>query len=113
MSDDGFRFVLVLVDELLRSGEGYLVDVLVHLLGGHTDTAVADGECLFLLVDDDLHAQVSEVALHFPYGGECLEFLRGVHRIADELAQEDFVIRIQEFLYHRKDVVRCYSDGSF
>ena len=83
-----------------------------HLLGQHEllhgrHPAGAD------IRADDLHAQVPEVALHFPYGGECLEFLRGVHRVADELAQEDFVIRIQEFLYHRKDVVRCYSDGSF
>ena len=51
MSDNGFRFVFVFVHELFRTRKGDLVDVLVHLFGGHTDTMIAHGEGAFLLID--------------------------------------------------------------
>ena len=50
MPDDGFRLVFVFVHELLGAGERNLVDVLVHLLGGHADTVVSHGQRLLVLI---------------------------------------------------------------
>ena len=48
--DDGFRLVFVFVHELLGAGESDLVDVFVHLLGGHADTVVLHGQRLLVLI---------------------------------------------------------------
>ena len=59
MTDDGFRAVFVFVDELLSAGECDLVDVFVHLLGGHADTVIRHGERLLLLINRHAHAKVA------------------------------------------------------
>ena len=51
VTDNRFRLVFVLIDELLRAGESYLVDVLIDLVRRHTDTAVADGQGLLVLIN--------------------------------------------------------------
>ena len=51
VSDDGIGAVLVFVQEVGNAREGNLVDVFVNLFGSHTDTAVADGERLVLLIE--------------------------------------------------------------
>ena len=51
MTDNRLGFVLILVDKLLCAGERNLVDKLIHLFGGHTNTVILNGEGLFLLVN--------------------------------------------------------------
>ena len=46
-------------------------------------------------------------------GGEGLHLLGGVHRVGDELAQEDFVVGIEELLDHREDVFGGHADFAF
>ena len=94
MTDDGFRFVLILIEELLSTGEGDLVDVLVHFLSRHADTTVGNGECFFLFVNRDAHAEVTQVALHFPYGRERFEFLRSIHCIGNQFTEKNLVVRV-------------------
>ena len=59
VSDDGIGAVLVFIEEVGNARESYLVDILVNFLGSHTDTTVADGQSLFLLVEGDVNAQFS------------------------------------------------------
>ena len=114
MSDDiggfGLALGLELGDELLGTREGDLVDVLVDLFSVHADAAVAHGEGLFLLVDFHLDGEVAELALELARGGQCLQFLRGVHGVADDFAQENLLVRIEELLDDRENVFCLYSN---
>ena len=110
VADDGL--ILILLHELLGTREGNLVDVLVHLLGRHAHTAVRHGQRLLLLVRGHMDGQVAQIALHFADRREGLQLLGGIHGIRDQLAQEDFMLRIEEFLDDGEDVLRRDSDFS-
>ena len=87
-----------------------MVDVLVHLFGVHADTSIADSEGLFLLVDFHLDGEVAQLAFELARGSEGFQLLRGVHGVADDFAQEDFLVRIQELLDDRENVFCLYSN---
>ena len=59
MADDRFGFIFVFVDKFLGAGESDLVDVFVHLFGGHAYTMVRNGERLLLLINRHAHAKVA------------------------------------------------------
>ena len=42
--------VFILGDKFFSAGEGHLVDVLLHLLGGHANAGIGDGQGLFMLI---------------------------------------------------------------
>ena len=48
--------ILILVDEVGRTGEGDLIDVLLDLLFRHTDTVILEGDGLMLGIDDHIHS---------------------------------------------------------
>ena len=110
MADD--RLVLVLLHELLGSREGNLVDVAVHLLGRHADAAVGHGERPGLLVDGHADREVAQFALGLADRREGLQLLGSIHGVRDQLAQEDLVVRVEEFLDDGKDIFRRNSDFS-
>ena len=113
MTDDSLGFVFVLVDKLLSTGESNLVDVLINLLGRHTYTMVADSKGFLILINTYTHAYVAQLAFERTGGGESLEFLRGVHSVADKLTKENLVVGIQEFFDYGENVVRCYPNVTF
>ena len=55
MTYDGDLVILVLVEELLCSREGNLIDVLLYLLSCHPDTTVTDSDGLGLGVEADAY----------------------------------------------------------
>ena len=55
MTYDGDLVILVLVEELLCSREGNLIDVLLYLLSCHPDTMIADSDGLGLGVEADTY----------------------------------------------------------
>ena len=105
VADNGGGVVLVLLNELLGTGEGNLVDVAVHLFGCHADAVVGDSECLFLLVDEDAYTKVAEFAFGIAHRGEGLELLRGIDGVADEFAQEYLMVAVEELFDDGEDVV--------
>ena len=113
VSDDGCGIVLVFLQEVGGSAEGNLVDVAVNFFGGHTDTAVADGEGAGFGIHLHLDGEVLCVAHVFAFGGEGLQFLRGVDGVGHNLTQEDFVVAIEEFLDDGEDVLGGDTDVSF
>ncbi len=113
VSDDGGGVVLVFVEELLRAGEGNLVDVFVHFLGSHTYTTVGDGERLLLFIYGDIHFGVAQVALEITDGRKRLEFLRCVNCIGNQLTKKDLVVAVKKLFDYGEDVVTCYPDITF
>ncbi len=59
VSDNGVGVVLVFVEKIVHAGEGYLVDIPVNLLLGHTDASVAYGQRTLLCVEAHMHSEVA------------------------------------------------------
>ena len=97
----GFRVFLV----GLTKDFHYLVDVLIHFVGGHADSVIGDGECFLFLINSNAHACIAQVALHFAYRRERFEFGRSIDGIGDQFAKEDLVVGIQKFLDDGEDVI--------
>ena len=92
MADDRAYLVLVLLEKLSGRGERYLVDIPVDLLGSHSYAAVGYPEHLLLLVEIDAHLKFPEFPLEVAAHRESLHLLGRVHRIGDELAQENLMV---------------------
>ena len=103
-----FLYVFVFVEEVGGTAEGYLVDILLHLFGGHTDAAVFHREGLLLAVHFHLHGQVAGIALQLAARGQGFQFLGCVDGVGYQFAQKDFVVGIKELLNDRKDVLGLY-----
>ena len=91
---------LELLHKLGRAGECDLIDIALHLVLGHADAGVADGQGLVLLVhrDHDGHFALVIRIRH--------TVLRdGVAAVADHLAQENVLIGIQPALNDRHNIL--------
>ena len=73
--DDAVGVVLVLLHEVRRPRERYLVDVLVDFLLRHADAVVRDGDCPGILVDGHADGEVAQFALEVAHRRERLQFL--------------------------------------
>ena len=104
MADDSCSIVFVFIYELLSSGESNLIDILIHLLGCHTNTTVGNGKRTLLLINRDAHFQVAQFVFKFTYGSQRLQFLRGIYCVAHKFTKENLVVAIQKFLDYRKNV---------
>ena len=113
VTDNGFCFVFVFIHKLFCTRESDLVDILIHLLGCHTDTVVLYGKGLFLFINKYAHACVTQLAFGFAYGGEGFQFLGSIYRITNQLTEKNLVVRIQKFLDDGEDIIWCYPDISF
>ena len=54
-----------------------------------------------------------ETALKLTFGGEGTQFLRGVYRVGNNLAEKNLVITIEEFLNDGEDVFGRNADVTF
>mgnify|MGYP006900019992 CR=1 FL=1 len=62
---------------------------------GHTDTGIADGQGLLLLVGDDVDAEVlARVELGRVREGLIADLVEGVGGVGDELSQEDLLVGV-------------------
>ena len=111
MADD--VLVLVLLEELTGGRECDLIDVPVDFLISHTDTGINDPQRLGLLVKLDAHLKLTKLALEVSVRGDGLHLLRSVHRVRDQLPQENLVIRIEKLLDDREYVLGRHSNLSF
>ncbi len=113
MADDVANLVLVLLQKLSGAGERNLVDVLVHLFFRHANSVIDNLEGLGFLVQLDGDFQLAQFLLVVTAGGQRFHFLRGVHGIGHQFAEENLVVRIQELLDNRENVLGSYSNLSF
>ena len=59
MTDDVVGIVLVLLQEIIDTREGNLIDVLVYLLFRHTDTTVTDSNSSLIGIKGDMYGKVA------------------------------------------------------
>ena len=99
------RLVLILVKEGLCAGEGDVVDVLLHLVGGHAKAVIRDGNGLLLGIKDHIDSAL-EVCRHLllAHHEELVSLCDGIAAVGDDLSVEDIMIRIQPLLDNRKHV---------
>ncbi len=107
VADDGVRAVFVFIEEVLGTRKGNLVDVFFDIVGVHADAAVAHCQCACGFVEGHSHRGIAYLALEFAERRQGAQFLCGVHGIAHQFAEEDFVVAVEELLYYRKDVLGC------
>ena len=114
MTDHGRRIHLALVffHEFLRAGKGHLVDVFFYIFGSHADAAVDDADLFLLLVHLHANRQVAHFAFELAQIGQVLQFVGGVHRVGDQLPQEDFVVAVEEFFDDGENILRGDIDFS-
>ncbi len=104
--DTGGIFARVVFEEFLSAGEGDLVDVLVHLLSGHTDAVVRHADFTFFLVQGHRDGQL----LAFHRAAHHAQLGDGVHAVGDDFTQKDVFIRIQPAFDDRHDVLGVNGD---
>ena len=73
-------------------------------------SAVGHGQRFGLLVHGDVNRQVAQLALHFADRRKRLQFLGSIDRIGNQLAQENFMVRIEELFNHGEDILRRNPD---
>ena len=112
VSDDGVGIVLVLVEEVVCTTEGNLVDVLFYLVGCHTDTAVAHGNGLCFLVHTHGYFQLAQLALEIAFSCQGLQLLGGIHCIAYNLTDEDFVVAVEKLFDDGENILCCNPNVS-
>ena len=103
MANDGVVFLLVLLQEILGTGEGHLVDVALHLIGRHANAVVADGDGLGLTIHRDPDGSVIPFAAVAGHGGHAA-LADGVDAIAHKLPKKHFVAGINGLLDDRENV---------
>ena len=113
MTDNGFRFVLILREELLGAGESDLVDVFIDLLSGHAYSVIRDRQGLLILIYGHAYTQIAQIAFHFADRRQRLQFLRRIYGIGNQLTQKDLMIRIQKFLDDGEYIVTRYPNITF
>ena len=103
MANDGVVFLLVLLQEILGTGEGHLVDVALHLIGRHANAVVADGDGLGLTIHRDQDGSVIPFAAVAGHGGHAA-LADGVDAIAHKLPKKHLVAGINGLLDDRENV---------
>ena len=81
-------------------------------LSRHAYAVVADGDSLGVLVDADTNLQVAHLAFEVAFACQGLELLRGINGVADDFANEDFVVAIEKLFDDGEDVLGCNPNVS-
>ena len=105
---DDTVLVLVLLDKLLGTADGDLIDVLMDLIGSHTDTIIRYDQ--LVAIDLYLHLQVSDLSGVLTLGDQSLQLLYGIHAIAYDLSEEDLIIAVEEFFNDREHIVARHAN---
>ena len=97
--------VLILLQESGRAGEGDLVDIFLHLFGGHAKSGVDEFQGFLFRVHD--HADAVLVAFRIGVladEGQLFQLGDGVAAVGHQLTEENVVIGIQPFFNNRKNI---------
>ena len=108
MSDDliRVRFSLVLVNEFSSAGESDLCDILLHLIGRHTDTVILEFQCFFLVVDID--GDLRFITLGKFDLSDRIQFLSLGDRITavgNQLTDKNILVRIHPLFDNRENIL--------
>ena len=113
MSDNGIGIILILVQEISHARKSNLVDVFVYFFCSHTQTVVADGDGLVVLIEHNPHCQVAQFSFELSLVCKCFQLLCGVNGVAHHFTQKDFMVRIKKLFDDGKNVFRSHSNVAF
>ena len=113
VSYDGFSLVFVLVQEVCNTRKGYLVDVFVYLFCRHTYAIIAYGECSGFFVETYTNLQIVGFAFKLACCSKRAQLLCCIDSVRYQLAKEDVVVGIEEFLNDREYVLCRYTYFTF
>ena len=100
--------------ELQGTAVSDVSEVLLHLVSGHSDTVVGDGDGACVTVDDDGDLQVALVDSQRGIAeGFVVELVDGIRCIGDQLPQEDFLVGIDGVDHHVEDAFGFRFELSF
>ena len=112
MSDDLLIICLVLVflQEISCSGKCDLVNVLFHLICCHSQSIITDGNGFVFRTNLNFDlAFVIFRQICLSDQGKFLPFCNCIAAVADNLSQENVMVRIQPFFDNRKNIFRINS----
>ncbi len=72
MTDNGIVVCFIFLKKILSARECDLVDVLIHLFGGHAQSRISNGEGLFLFIDTDPDGQIAHLTFEVTHRSEGL-----------------------------------------
>ena len=84
--------VFVFLHEFFSTREGDLGNVFFNFFGRHADPIIPHDNLFFVLIENYFHFQILGVGFQFSERCKCFEFLGGVHRIGNQLAQENLMV---------------------
>ena len=113
MTDDSLSLVLVLIQKLLCTRKRDLVNVLIHLLCGHSYSVITHRKRLFIFINNDAYACITQVAFHFAYRRQRLQFRCRIYGITDQLTKKYLVVGIQKFLDDGEYIITCHPNITF
>ena len=98
--------VFVFLDEIRRSGERDLVDILLYFVSRHSETVIGKGHRFLLGAYNHIDARLIIkrsfiLAHHFKF----LELSDRITSVGDQFSDENVVIRIQPFLDNRENIL--------
>jgi hypothetical protein len=80
----------------LRAGLGNRTKVVDHVSLGHTDTRIANGEGLVLLVGNDADEEIlAAIKDRWVGKGLVADFVESIGSVGDDLPQKDFLVRVE------------------
>ena len=104
MADDGVFLPFVFFQEFLGAGEGHLIDIALHFIGGHADAVVTHGDGFFFSIDADADLAFLALAAVPCHGGHAA-LLDRIDAIADQFPQEHLMAGIDGLFDDREDVL--------
>ena len=90
MANDGVLFLFVFFQEIFRAREGHLIDIALHLISGHADAVITDGDRFLLTINaygDLPFFPFAAVAGH----GSHATLADGISCVTDQLPKKNFM----------------------
>ncbi len=111
MPDNRIGIVLILFQEIIGTGKGYLIDILINFLSCQADTVIGNGNGI--LAKRNMNGKVTQFPFKFTDGSQCIQFLGSINSVRNQFAKKNFMIAIQELFYDRENVFCCNPNISF
>ena len=100
------RLILILLQELGRSGERDLRNILFYFICSHSKAVINELQCLLFRVDDHLDLRLVILRhLIFAHHIQLFQFRDGVTSIGDQLSHKNIMVRIHPLLDYWKYIL--------
>ena len=100
------RLILVFIHEGFRTGEGNVVDILLHLIRGHAKSVIGNLNGLALGIQNHVNSCLPALRkLRFSHHFQLLQLCNCIAAIGNQLTIENIMVTVQPFLDNREHVL--------